>query len=191
MPLGHFQFLRKKNETWLVKYQDTVYKIKILYDGCEYGKDIQGLSQQTGHCQIEQVISRAVLYMDERDVVFQDMLTEHFLVTPKKRIWNASGKLGFKKNEYVLKVYPFMFMEMKVQLRKEALSRTIDLGRLILTVLHLKIQKWSVLKKQRHRRAKKQIMSSSSSEEETEDGIDGNYEKRKSERLRNQYSLIR
>lgn len=115
MPLGYFD-CNKKEDTRLVKCDDTVYKIKIL----PQRSLVVGLpcSLQAAHRQIEDVF-RAVLYMDQRSVIVKPIHTPDFIITTEKKSWKVGRKLFFQIHGKTLKACPYQFI-FKVDLKTES-----------------------------------------------------------------------
>ena len=115
MPLGYFD-CNKKEDTRLVKCDDTVYKIKILPQrSLEVGLPC---SLEASHRQIEDVF-RAVLYMDQRSVIIKPIHTPDFIITTEKKGWKAGQKLVFQIHGKTLKAYPYQFI-LKVDLKTKS-----------------------------------------------------------------------
>ncbi|XP_052082942.1 uncharacterized protein LOC127720408 [Mytilus californianus] len=111
MPLGSFDLL--KEDTRLIKCDETVYKVKVLpqrdFDDC------LPCSVQEAHKQIEDVL-RAMLYMDQRSVIFKPIHTTDFVVTTLKKGWKTCRSLNFFVNGKQLKACPYQYI-LKVDLK--------------------------------------------------------------------------
>ncbi|KAK6177680.1 hypothetical protein SNE40_015733 [Patella caerulea] len=108
MSMKMFNFLQE--DTRLFKFQNCIYKIKVLYeDEKNIGDIIPDFSQKDASEDLENVI-RAVLYVLERKGDFKMIITEIFIVTVKIKPWKASQKIGFKKNGHVIKSCPYMIV---------------------------------------------------------------------------------
>ncbi|CAC5383432.1 unnamed protein product [Mytilus coruscus] len=111
MPLGRFDL--RKEDTRLIKCDETVYKVKVLpqrdFDDC------LPCSVQDAHKQIEDVL-RAMLYMDQRSVIFKPIHTTDFVVTTLKKGWKTCRCLNFFVNGKQLKACPYQYI-LKVDLK--------------------------------------------------------------------------
>lgn len=112
MPLRYFD-CNKKEDTRLVKCDDTVYKVKVLPQrSLEVGLPC---TLQEAHRQIEDVF-RAVLYMDQRSVIIKPVHTPDVIITMEKKGWKAGRKLFFQLHGKPLKACPYQFI-LKVDLK--------------------------------------------------------------------------
>ncbi|KAL8581837.1 hypothetical protein ACOMHN_010211 [Nucella lapillus] len=113
-------FASMADDTRLVRYRDTVYKLKVLVTGGSPEKDARltatvsdgSPSVQTEtdadtsfHTEMEEVV-RAVMYMVENGTPLVKIETPNFLVVPSLKLWKAGEVLGFRQNEQELKVFP-------------------------------------------------------------------------------------
>ena len=115
MPLGYFD-CNKKEDTRLIKCDNTVYKIKILPQrSLEVGLPC---SIEASHRQIEDVF-RAVLYMDQRSIIIKPIHTPDFIITTEKKGWRVSQKLFFQIHGKTLKACPYQFI-LKVDLKTKS-----------------------------------------------------------------------
>ena len=115
MPLKYFD-CNKKEDTRLIKCDDTVYKIKILPQrSLEVGLPC---SLEASHRQIEDVF-RAVLYMDQRSIIIKPIHTPDFIITTEKKGWKVSRKLFFQIYGKPLKACPYQFI-LKVDLKTKS-----------------------------------------------------------------------
>ncbi|XP_052226896.1 uncharacterized protein LOC127841823 isoform X2 [Dreissena polymorpha] len=125
MVLGTFP--RFQNNTRLVRYLDTLYKLKVTYNQESLKEHADYISQLTAHHEIEQCF-RAVLYMNERNVNLRPIETQHFLIQIRKVMWSFPQKYtryGFEQNGVRLKTYEFMF-EFNVSLNEGSMRRSVD-----------------------------------------------------------------
>ncbi|XP_071145888.1 micronuclear linker histone polyprotein-like isoform X1 [Mytilus edulis] len=111
MPLGGFDLL--KEDTRLIKCDETVYKVKVLPQ--RDFNDCLPCSVQEAHKQIEDVL-RAMLYMDQRSVIFKPIHTTDFVVTTLKKGWKTCRSLNFFVNGKQLKACPYQYI-LKVDLK--------------------------------------------------------------------------
>ena len=115
MPLEYFD-CNKKEDTRLIKCDNTVYKIKILPQrSLEVGLPC---SLQASHRQIEDVF-RAVLYMDQRSIIIKPIHTPDFIITTEKKGWRVGRKLFFQIHGKPLKACPYQFI-LKVDLKTKS-----------------------------------------------------------------------
>lgn len=105
MPWDNFDL--SKDDTKLVMCNNTVYKVKVLPQR-SYESDLP-CSIQEANRQIEEVF-RAVLYMDQRSVIFKSIHTKDFIITTKKKNWKTSQKLSFQSYGKPLKACPYQFI---------------------------------------------------------------------------------
>ncbi|XP_063409818.1 uncharacterized protein LOC134693046 [Mytilus trossulus] len=111
MPLGGFNLL--KEDTRLIKCDDTVYKVKVLPQ--RNFNDCLPCSVPDAHKQIEDVL-RAMLYMDQRSVIFKPIHTTDFVITTLKKGWKTCRSLNFFVNGKQLKACPYQYI-LKVDIK--------------------------------------------------------------------------
>ncbi|XP_050412116.2 uncharacterized protein LOC126826998 [Patella vulgata] len=122
-----FNFL--KEDTRLFKFQNCIYKIKVLYDDEKNLADIvPNFSQKDASEDLENVV-RAVLYVLERKGDFKMIVTERFIVTVKIKPWKASQKIGFKKNGHVIKSCPYMIvLNVRLKFNQSSTKKSYELS---------------------------------------------------------------
>ena len=102
MVLKTFSFLG--DDTRLIQHKDTVYKIKLCYKNIAHsqrGEQLQAESEE---------VLRAVIHFLRNNKSLVKIQTENFRVIPSTGFWKTGEKLGFCRNEKMLKAYKYVIV---------------------------------------------------------------------------------
>lgn len=90
-------FSCEADDTRLIQYKDTVYKIKLCYKNI-----MHSLPEKELHAEIEEVL-HAVLHILVSNKALVKIRTEHFNVIPSAMFWKTGAMLEFRRNGKLLK----------------------------------------------------------------------------------------
>lgn len=117
MPLEEFPHLQ--DNTRLIRHKDTLYKVKVRYEGGTNDSVSDNFTTEEAHSQIEDTF-RALLYILQRDetLKLKPIQTENFLITIIQTPWSFCNKYGFNVNGKELKGHPVQF-EFRITIKQD------------------------------------------------------------------------